>query len=80
MQHVTVTDHSGNALFDIEIAYLSLKCHWTTKKLYFTFPVVSHQISDISCPQNQYCGWGDHCKIGKSFLRLTTESLHCTVG
>lgn len=50
-------------LFSLKITLESVECHFSTQRLYYTFPVQTRSQSQITCSQNKYCAWGEHCDI-----------------
>lgn len=71
------TDGNENHLFSLRVKLESVLCTFHTERLYYTFPVKTKQISQISCIYNKFCGRGVHCekkKIGKEGLRFEAET------
>lgn len=71
------TDGKDNHLFSLKVKLESVLCTFQKERLYFTFPVKSKHISQISCIYNKFCGRGVHCekkKIGKEGLRFEAET------
>lgn len=68
-------DKQRNNIFHMKLKLLSAQCSFSSKRKYFTFPVTQHTVSQLACPQNYYCAWGEHCKNNKHFEALTDESL-----
>ncbi|KAG8175021.1 hypothetical protein JTE90_011657 [Oedothorax gibbosus] len=66
--------HQKN-IFHVKIKLVSAQCSFSTKRDYFTFPVETRTISQLACPQNYYCAWGEHCIPDKKFEAITDESL-----
>lgn len=67
-------DTKKNNLFHLKFKLVSAQCKFSSKRLYFTFPVQEKTISQLACPQNYYCAWGTHCIPNKEFEALTEES------
>lgn len=71
------TDGKDNHLFSLKVKLEAVLCTFQKQRLYFTFPVKSKQISQISCIYNRFCGKGVHCKknkLGKEGLRFEAET------
>lgn len=68
-------DKNDNDIFHMKLKLVSAQCSFSSKRKYFTFPVKHYTISQLACPQNYYCAWGEHCKNDKHFEALTEESL-----
>jgi hypothetical protein len=51
-------------IVELNITLDEIKCKYKTLKSYFTYPINVKIQSEIICPQNEYCGWGTHCKPG----------------
>lgn len=71
------SDENDNHLFTIKIRLDDIVCSFTKERLYFTFPVTTKQISQISCIFNRFCGRGYHCKrrvIGRQGIHFEAES------
>lgn len=60
-------------LFSVKLTLESVECHFSTKRLYYTFPVETRAQSQITCSQNKYCAWGEHCTV-HSFEGLHFEA------
>ena len=72
---VSVVDEKGNFIIEITIQFKSINCRWATQRLYYTFLVDLKLISQMSCPYNEYCEWGEHCHRDYKFAIVTKESL-----
>lgn len=68
-------DKTKNNVFHLKLRLVSAQCTFSTKRKYFTFPVTARTISQLACPQNYYCAWGEHCKSDTTFEAITEESL-----
>lgn len=71
------TDSHDNHLFSLKIKLEAVLCTFHKERLYFTFPVKSKQLSQISCIFNKYCGRGVHCikrSLGKEGLKFEAET------
>lgn len=72
------SDEADNHLFTLKIKLDSVLCSFTKERLYFTFPVTTKKISQISCIFNKYCGRGQHCLkrvIGKGGIHFEAETV-----
>lgn len=73
------SDEHDNHLFTMKIKLDSVSCTFNKERLYFTFPVITKQISQISCIFNRYCGRGVHCikrYVGKGGIHFEAETSH----
>ena len=68
-------DKANKNIFHMKLKLVSAQCSFSSKRKYFTFPVTQNTVSQLACPQNYYCAWGEHCKNDKHFEALTEESL-----
>lgn len=50
-------------LFSLKLKLEQVECHFSTERLYFTFPVEIRYKSQISCPQNAFCSYGKWCGV-----------------
>lgn len=71
------SDEHDNHLFTLKLKLDAVTCSFNKERLYFTFPVTTKQISQISCIFNRYCGRGVHCikrYIGKGGINFEAET------
>ncbi|XP_042911055.2 uncharacterized protein [Parasteatoda tepidariorum] len=68
-------DSRKSNLLQLKLRLVSSQCSFSTKRKHFTFPVQERTISQLACPQNYQCAWGEHCVAGKEFEGLPDESL-----
>lgn len=71
------TDSNDNHLFSLKLKLEAVICTFHKERLYFTFPIKTKQLSQVSCIFNKFCGRGVHCvkrSIGKHGLRFEAET------
>lgn len=68
-------DKTKKDVFHLKLTLVSAQCTFSSKRKYFTFPVKERTLSQLACPQNTYCAWGEHCKPNQKFEALTDESM-----
>lgn len=52
---------NNDNLLSLKIRFVGVECEFNTVRKYFTFPVETRHISQISCAQNTWCNWGRFC-------------------
>lgn len=74
---MTFTDNKNQHLFSLRLTLEEITCDFHTNREYFTFPVKTRHISQVSCIFNRFCGKGTHClkrSVGLQGLRFEAET------